>query len=77
MNLLKQVWFEEKGNHLDVVHATELQEEIPPDVLDYMKQSVVEGVSARYKGPRQRVRAKPHASLINHLQECTRKAVKT
>ena len=62
----KRVWFDVKGNRLDVTNKTTLNDEIPADVLAYLRRSVAEGVPARYGGPQQRVRAKPHSTSMEN-----------
>ena len=61
---------EENGlNNLAGVDETILDTILHPDTLAYMREVRHKGLAARYNGPRQRVRAKPHPNARRNLDQ--------
>ncbi len=59
-----------QGDHLRGIHDETWVKVLDPDHLDYLRGVAREGVPARYRGtPRGRMRCKPHASAMEHLDE--------
>ena len=72
----KEAWIRDNGNHLSGALEKDLNDKIPSEVLQYVRESAVHGAPARYTGPRHRVRARPPNSLHQRIHEVAAKAVK-
>jgi len=73
---LKRDWYRRAGDHLASVHKSDMDDKAPGLILEYVRLVAREGARSRYKGPKQRVMAKPHPSLLNHLASCAEKVIK-
>ena len=62
------------GDHLEGAQGPELEGILDPLHLAYVRQAAREGVRARsYTPPGPRIPCKPHASAMDHIDECLAK----
>ena len=72
---LREEWFSTRGNHLQGVLDHRIEDHMPAEVAEYLRDVAKEGVKSRFRGQRRRQRAKPHNSLLEHLEGFAEKAV--
>ena len=66
---MRAEWFATVGNHLEGLESPDLDGVVEADLLRCARQAARDGVSARVSPFGRRVRAKPHRSAVEHVEE--------
>ena len=66
---MRAEWFAAVGNHLEGLESEELDGVVDAELLEYARKAAREGVAARVHPFGRRVRAKPHRSAVEHVEE--------